>query len=119
MATTNKDSLGKILKYARESKKLSLRTVEEVTGVSNAYLSQLENEKVTKPSANILHKLATLYKIEFNFLLSISGIIEQHSDENKSFGKYIFSKENLTKAEEDELLDYLKHIRSRTKKKND
>jgi len=117
MANTNKDSLGRVLKYARENLKLSLRTVEEVTGVSNAYLSQLENEKVTKPSANILYKLANLYKIEFNYLLTISGVIEQHSDKNKSFGNYIFSKENLTSEEEDELLDFLKHIRSRNNKK--
>jgi transcriptional regulator with XRE-family HTH domain len=117
MAGDGQHSLGKILKMARENKKLSLRTVEEVADISNAYLSQLENEKVSKPSANILHKLANLYNIDFNFLLSVSGIVEQHSNENKSFGKYIFSKDNLTKDEEEELFHYLKYIRSRPKKK--
>ena len=47
-------SLGKTLKVSRELIPLALRQVEEATGISNAYLSQLENDKIKKPSANVL-----------------------------------------------------------------
>ena len=44
--------LGSLLADLRQAKGLSLREVEEATGraVSNAYLSQLENGKIQKPS---------------------------------------------------------------------
>src|SRR4030095_10467564 len=46
--------LGAMLAGLRTAKGLSLREVEEATGkaVSNAYLSQLENGKIRKPSPN-------------------------------------------------------------------
>jgi hypothetical protein len=52
-------SLGSHLARLRKAAGLSLRQVEEATGqeVSNAYLSQLENNKISKPSPNILHAL--------------------------------------------------------------
>ena len=111
MATQKNQTLGEELKYQRESQKLSLREIEEKAGISNAYLSQLENNKIKKPSANILHKLAEVYKLDFNYLLSRAGILENQLEENKSFGHYVFSKKNLTDEEEKELLQYLKFIR--------
>src|SRR2546425_8968864 len=52
--------LGALLADLRTAKGLSLRQVEEATdrAVSNAYLSQLENGKIQKPSPNVLHSLA-------------------------------------------------------------
>ena len=110
-------TFGNILRQARDLKKLSLRTVEEMSGISNAYLSQLENDKIKKPSADILHKLARIYKVDFNYLLHIAGLVEKSSSENISFGKFVFSKENLSKEEEEELVNYLKWMRERDKKK--
>ena len=43
-------TLGKTLKDAREGVPFTLKQVEEATGISNAYISQLENEKIKKPS---------------------------------------------------------------------
>ena len=60
------ETLGAVLKIARESKTFSLRYVEEHAGISNAYLSQLENDKIKKPAADTLFKLAEIYKIDFN-----------------------------------------------------
>ena len=42
---------GEFLKSARKAKRLTLREVEQKTGISNAYLSQLESGKVKQPSA--------------------------------------------------------------------
>ena len=62
-------SLGQGLKLARDLRKLSLRDVEKATGISNPYLSQLENDKINKPSPFFLHKLASLYDIEYETLM--------------------------------------------------
>ena len=68
-------TLGKTLKDARELIPLTLRQVEDAIDISNAYLSQLENDKIKKPSANVLYKLANLYRIELNTLLEASGVV--------------------------------------------
>ena len=112
----HKPTLGEKLKQFRENEQLTLRTLQEVTGISNAYLSQLENDKIKKPSADILYKLAEVYKIDFSYLMSLAGIVENEALANKSFGEFVFSKNNLTPREEDELLQYLKFIRARDKK---
>lgn len=44
---------------------MSLRTVEAMSGVSNAYLSQLESGKVKNPSIAVLSKLAEFYDVTF------------------------------------------------------
>ncbi|MDX2189571.1 MAG: helix-turn-helix transcriptional regulator [Bacteroidota bacterium] len=105
-------SLGNTLKDAREINNLTLRQVEEATDISNAYLSQLENDKIKKPSANVLYKLATIYNVELNTLLMASGIIEKGTPEkSKLLNSIALSSEKLTYEEEQELLEYLKYLR--------
>lgn len=112
-------SLGEKLKDARETQGLTLRQVEEVTGISNAYLSQLENNKIKKPSANILYKLAEQYRIAFEFLLGEAGIVEKKEipEGPKTLAGFALSSEGLTPEEEAELAGYLKYLRY--KKKNE
>ena len=45
----------------RKNSKMTLRFVEEKTGISNCYLSQLETGKIKKPSFNAVIKLVRLY----------------------------------------------------------
>jgi len=110
------ETLGNVLKKLRELRNLALRQVEALTGISNGYISQLENDKVKKPSADILNRLAEFYKVDFYFLLQMAGLAEKQSAQNRSLGPYVFSKHNLTKEEEDELINYLQYIRKRKKK---
>ncbi|MBN8669379.1 MAG: helix-turn-helix transcriptional regulator [Chitinophagales bacterium] len=115
-------SLGKKLKDAREHLLMTLRQVEDATGISNAYLSQLENDKIQKPSANILYKLATIYKVNLNALLAAAGIIQDAtnsvgvSEEDKILSNIAFYAENLSNEEKNEVLEYIKFLRH--KKKN-
>ncbi len=118
MSSEKNQTLGNVLKQARELSELALRSVEQKTGISNAYISQLENDKIKKPAADILHKLAAAYKLDFNYLLQVSGLVEKTSSKNVSFGNFVFSKENLSKEEEAELIEYLKFIRKRNQDKN-
>lgn len=111
------DSLGVTLKNGREMLALTLRQVEDATGISNAYLSQLENDKIKKPSANVLYKLSELYKIELETLLRAAGIIKiQSSDKPKLLNTVALSAKKLTEAEEQALLEYLKFLRFKKKK---
>ena len=56
---------------------MTLRQVEEATNkeVSNAYLSQIENDKIQKPSPNVLHALAEIYGISYEQLMEMAGYI--------------------------------------------
>ena len=48
-------------KGMRKAKGLTLRKVEELTGISNPYLSQLETGKIASPSYNTVRTLVMLY----------------------------------------------------------
>ena len=52
------------LKFARKVSKLTLRAVEEKTGISNAYLSQLENGQIEEPSFFKMMELINFYNLE-------------------------------------------------------
>lgn len=66
-----------ILKKLRERANLTLRQVEEATSISNAYLSQLENGKIKKPSAQALYVLSKLYSTNIEELLIAAGMIKE------------------------------------------
>jgi transcriptional regulator with XRE-family HTH domain len=54
-------SLGDYLRAVRRELSLSLREVESRSGVSNAYVSQLEAGRACKPSPDVLRQLAVAY----------------------------------------------------------
>lgn len=113
---SQKRTLGYLLKEARELLKFTLRDVENATDISNAYLSQLENDKIKSPSANYLYKLAHVYRLPFEELLNRAGVIEStitnHSSEKNTNNIALYS-ESLTDEEEKEMFKYLKFIRSK------
>jgi transcriptional regulator with XRE-family HTH domain len=108
--------LGTLLGDLRKAKGLSLREVEEATGkaVSNAYLSQLENGKIKKPSPNVLHSLAEVYVLPYETLMEKAGYLlpsQQPGGRRKRLAT--FAIDDLTAEEEEELLKYLAFLRSR------
>ena len=109
--------LGTLLADLRTAKGLSLREVEEATGkaVSNAYLSQLENGKIRKPSPNVLHSLAEVYGVPYEALMEKAGYLlpSQNGSGNRK-RLAAFAIDDLTAEEEEELLKYLAFLRSRT-----
>lgn len=107
-----KKTLGETLKEGRELIGFTLRQVEDAIQVSNAYLSQLENDKIKKPSANVLYKLSSLYKIDLNALLYASGIIK----DNPGKANFLLAPIGaVTPDEEAQLLDYLNYLRWKKK----
>lgn len=119
-ATAVTPSLGAFLRKARQDVKMSLRDVEEATGkeVSNAYLSQLESGKITKPSPHILYSLSTALGVAYDSLMERAGYIVPSAGRPRGIkhGRAAsFAINNLTAEEESELLDYLSYIRSKRK----
>lgn len=82
---SSQQSLAQALKIARQSCGLTLRQVEESTGISNAYLSQLENGRTTNPSMHMLSKLARLYRLPYSELMSAAGYSEESSTNVTTF----------------------------------
>ena len=110
------NELGAVLADLRTAKGLSLREVEEATGkaVSNAYLSQLENGRIQKPSPNVLHSLAEVYVVPYETLMERAGYLlpsEERGGRRRRLAA--FAIDDLTAEEEEELLKYLAFLRSR------
>jgi transcriptional regulator with XRE-family HTH domain len=100
----------------RTAKGLSLREVEEATdkAVSNAYLSQLENGKIKKPSPNVLHSLAEVNVVPYETLMEKAGyLLPSKNGGGRRKRLAAFAIDDLTAEEEEELLKYLAFIRSR------
>ncbi len=92
-----------------------MREVEAATGISNPYLSQLENDKIQKPSPQFLGKLASLYDLDFQIVMEAAGYVSKtnRTEGPKTIlGDILFS-QNLSASEERQLVDYLSFIRSK------
>ena len=115
-ASGKTNQLGDYLKSVRRSLNLSLRDVEEATDkeVSNAYLSQLETGKISKPSPHILFALSMAYSVSYEMLMERAGYIAptQGRAAGAKHGKAAtFAIENLTPEEEKALLEHLAYLR--------
>jgi HTH-type transcriptional regulator, competence development regulator len=116
------DTLGDYLKIIRLGLHMTLREVEKASDgeVSNAYLSQLENGNIEKPSPHILYALARAYNISYESLMQRAGYIvparARRAPGTKHGRAPTFAIENLNADEERELLKYLAFYRSKWKK---
>jgi transcriptional regulator with XRE-family HTH domain len=115
------ESFGAHLARLRNATGLSLRQVEDASDgeISNAYLSQLENNKITKPSPNILHTLADIYKTSYEDLMKRAGYITSDADASgrRQARAATFAIQGLTPEEETILIDYLAFIRKQKRNK--
>lgn len=76
----DKFEFGKNLRSLRKKKGLRIKDLEELSGVSNAYLSQLETAKRGRPSPEILKKLAPHLGISYTELMKLAGHINEDID---------------------------------------
>ena len=109
--------IGVVLADLRKAKGLSLREVQEATGgaVSNAYLSQLERQKIKKPSPNVLRSLAEVYGVPYETLMEKAGYLlpDTEGRDGPRRRLAVFAIDDLTAEEEEELLKYLAFLRFR------
>lgn len=79
--------LSKYLKKLRGE--MSIRQVAEKTGISNAYLSQLESGKRNNPHPEVLKKLAKFYEIPVIEFLKKAGYLDEDNDEEETYEEKI------------------------------
>jgi transcriptional regulator with XRE-family HTH domain len=119
--SAGKLTLGQYLASIRNDRKLSQRDVEKATNkvVSNAYLSQIENDQIKKPSPNILHGLAVLYAVSYEDLMERAGFVVPTRFGTRTAKRpdraMAFAGHHLTSEEERELVQYLGYLRTRKK----
>ena len=70
-------NFGTFLKSLRDRQRMSLRDVERESGVSNAYIAQLEKGDRPAPSPDILKKLARAYNVTVRELLLRAGYLDE------------------------------------------
>jgi transcriptional regulator with XRE-family HTH domain len=110
-------TIGKYLKAIRDAAGLTLRAVEEKTGVSNAFLSQIESGKVKQPSPAVLHKLADTFGVPYDTLMEKAGYPTPSGAKSPRTPIGLFQRfGRLSQEEEDALLEYLTFIRSRSQR---
>lgn len=114
---------GKYIKKIREEKELTIRQLELYSGISNSYLSLMENGKRGVPSAGIIKKLAVGLKTPYEDLLSKAGYLDENGEKNlnweddpeikknESSVKLAREMDELLKSDDEEMVDdVLKYI---------
>lgn len=84
MGEETNNTIGKRVKKIRKDAGLTLDDLNDFTGISKTYLSDLETGKADNPSIKILKKIANGLEIELPKLLE--GSIEQNERQSISFG---------------------------------
>src|SRR5690625_670465 len=76
----NLNRIGKEIRRIRDKKGISTRELARRSGISQAYLSQLETGKNTRPSPEIVATLSTHLVVSHNYLMMIAGYINETPD---------------------------------------
>lgn len=130
-------ALGNHLRALRAARALTLREVEASSSVSNAYISQLEQGKISSPSPHILQKLANSYGVPCESLLQRAGYMTERASgplelapaaagsvstsrrsrhaKSTSVRRVPASLGEISAEEEEELLRFLAFLRSKQK----
>ena len=111
--------LGDFFRNLRKKKGVSLRDIEKATNISNAYLSQLENDRIKNPSPKIVNKLANYYEVSYSKLLELVGCQAADNDDDM---KPKFRKnelfDDISETKNEKLIEYLQFLRSKKSKFN-
>ena len=105
------ERLARELRRLRELKECSLRDVEEATGISNAYVSQLERGEATGPSPHKLYRLAEFYDTSYEALMRAAEYIPKEGEgEGKKPGPFEMQlmSMDLDEDEKDMIVDFVK-----------
>jgi len=106
--------LGKQLREARDSRGWSLREAEGITGVSNAYLSQLEGAKIKAPSPHVLHGLSKAYELSYAMLMEYAGYpVPEEAQVTGAQERFMSRLGRTSASEKSALLEYLRFLRTK------
>lgn len=104
-------SLGPTLRRLREGQGLSLRELEQRTGLSNGYLSLLENNKVKQPKPQALFALSNGLGIAYSELMRLAGYtpVGDQQDATRADRPAVAFKgaEKLTEVQQQEVQEFI------------
>jgi len=103
------DRLGEELRRIRNIRGVSLRKVQDETGISNAYLSP-----------HILHKLAEFYGVPYESLMDAAGYLQPQNvkttaQKRLSAIQAALLSADLDAKEQNEVADFIGFLRSRAR----
>jgi transcriptional regulator with XRE-family HTH domain len=102
--------LAEYLKEQRGAHGWSLRELAERSGLSNGYLSLLENGRVESPSATVLGKLAKAFPLPVDELLRAAGIEMTAPSTGEVDPQLVSALRRLDSDARQQLLSYAKYL---------
>ncbi|WOV83921.1 helix-turn-helix transcriptional regulator [Sporosarcina jeotgali] len=70
-------TLGGVIRSKRKAQKLTLVEMGKKTGLTQGYLSNIENNVRTRPSVEVLKKIADALNVSRTALMTIAGYVEE------------------------------------------
>ncbi|HEV3230674.1 MAG TPA: helix-turn-helix domain-containing protein [Candidatus Dormibacteraeota bacterium] len=109
------ETLGELIRRARNEKGWSLRRLGSAAEIHNAHLSQIENGGIARPATHILWGLATALSLDYERLLELAGhvIHDQAAPRRSLAGVALHALEDLTPEEQAEVLRFMEEVRGR------
>jgi HTH-type transcriptional regulator, competence development regulator len=103
--------LGDLLQKERNKRNLTLREVEQKTGIHNAHLSQIEKGSIARPAPNMLFTLAALYELPYEKLMQLAGHFTTGRSNRRSLqGAALHAMEELSPTEQRQVLEYMQQV---------
>lgn len=107
------DNVGSYIKEKRELKELSLKELEELSGISASYINRIENGSRKAPSVPILTEIAKCLKIDVANLLDLA-----RSEQGDTISvvdlllvnDYIINGQEISRDAKDKFVDLIKKI---------
>jgi transcriptional regulator with XRE-family HTH domain len=109
-------TLAGTLSAARARHGLSLRAVEQRTGIRSGHLSQLEKGRIAKPEMAMLWDLAAVYGLDFERLLALAGHTggtETSERQRHRMTVALRAMRDLSPAEQTEALRFMAELKAR------
>ncbi len=108
------DELRRLRQTANGGQGVTLRDVQKVTKINNAYLSLLENGEIETPSPKRLHKLADYFGVPYERLMLLAGYMKEKSIEDAEPTRFhmpahaerYFRQANLSDADWEKLVNF-------------
>lgn len=99
--------IGPFIRQLRENKNMSIRQLAKHTGVSPAYISQIENNYRNNPTQHVLRSIADGLGIEYNeFILQINQLTKTGVEEQR----YLYKQERNSQGDVESKQLSINHI---------
>jgi transcriptional regulator with XRE-family HTH domain len=104
--------LGDLLADKRRELGLTLRQVEDLTGIPNAHTSQIESGTIERPAAHMLWDYARVYGLDYSELMQLAGQWEpgRKSAKRSNVVAALRALDELDAEEQNRALNYMAEI---------